>query len=148
VFALCIFVMTLFPILLGFSEEAAWSLPWLVVSAAPGRVASLIAILLIATLVLAFIPIVGRINSIYTTIIGGIVLIILIGIIAKENPNFEVRHLRLWPGLWFSTGLIVVGAFLGWLGAMFVTGVGVLIDTKFEGMGVIVATPIAATFGF
>jgi hypothetical protein len=147
-FALCVFVTTMFPILMGFSTDAAWALPWAMAATVPGSFLFLLVKLLVATIVLSFIPFIGQLNAVHTTVIGGIVLILIIGIAASANPNLAAHNLKLWPGFWFAVGLLIVGAAMAWLGALAASVFGMAIDAKFNGLGQAVAVPLVATFGF
>jgi len=61
--AIAIFVLTLAPIIFGFSEDAAWSFPWKIIVMAPGAFIKLVGVLVVAAIILAFIPFLGQLQS-------------------------------------------------------------------------------------
>ena len=96
--AMILAVMTLSPIILGFSDDAAWSIGWQVFHFAPWGLAKMVGIVLLAQIILAFVPIIGRITAIHTLIIGGIVLIATLGMIQGFAPEIIPDELRWFPG--------------------------------------------------
>jgi hypothetical protein len=148
VFALVVFVLTMSPIILGLSHEAAWSFPWTLTAEAPWPVAKLLGLLLLGAIILAFIPIIGRLQSLHTLFLGSFALVLVVGLIGSANPDLAAKHVVFWPGFWFIVGLIVVGSVMAWLGTMLAALLATVIEAKAEGMGQLLVFPIAATFGF
>ena len=93
--ATIIFILTLSPIILGISEDAAWSFPWIVIYLVPGEFLKWAGILVVANIVLTFIPIFGKWNSFQTLILGGISLVSVVGFIDSISPDICCRGNRL-----------------------------------------------------
>jgi hypothetical protein len=144
-FALVIFVLTLAPIMLGLSSSAAWSFPWMLVLEEPWFMTKVVGKLLFAAIILTFIPLLGRMQSLHTLLLGSLALNLVVGIIEHSNA---ARTIPMWPGFWFVLGLFVVGSVLAWLGTMLAVLVASAIDSKANGLGQLVAFPVAATLGF
>jgi hypothetical protein len=106
--ALAVFVLTLAPIIFGFAGEAAWSFPWKVMTLAPGAFFKLVGVLVVAAIILAFIPILGRLQSLQTLVLGGIALMFVLGLLDSINPGFVKGRVDFVPGFWFSVGLLVI----------------------------------------
>jgi hypothetical protein len=149
--AMAIFVITLSPIILGAGEDAAWSLPWMVIGQAPGLFLKLIGSLFLAALVLAFIPLFGRVQALQTLILGSIALAFVLNILRASSPELENAKVDLIPGFWFTVGLVVVGAGMSWIGIMVAALALTAVGAKGEEMGSgaqLLVFPIAAIFGF
>lgn len=147
-FALVVFVLTLSPIILGLADDAAWAFPWMLTVEAPWTMTKFVGKLLLAAFVLAIIPVIGRIQSLHTLLLGGIALALVIGIIGTVNPLVAAKNLTLWPGFWFVVGLLVLGALMAWLGMMASAFLMMIAEARFEGLGQILVFPAAAVFGF
>ncbi|MEQ1718606.1 MAG: hypothetical protein ABL907_21910 [Hyphomicrobium sp.] len=147
-FALIVFVLTLSPILLGLSNDAAWSFPWMLTAEAPWTMTKFVGKLLLVALVLAFIPLIGRIQSLHTLLLGGIALASVIEIIGTIYPVIAAKNVTLWPGFLFLVGLLVLSALMAWLGMMAVALLVTIVEARFEGIGQILVFPVAAVFGF
>lgn len=148
VFALVVFVLTLSPILLGLSDKAAWSLPWAITAEEPWLVAKFVGKLLIAAIVLAFIPILGRLQSLHTLLLGSFALALVVGLLGNINPQIAAKQVALWPGFWFVVGLVAVGSAMAWVGMFCAALLSTAVDARAEGLGQLVAFPLAAVFGF
>ncbi|MBX3628108.1 MAG: hypothetical protein KF892_24070 [Rhizobacter sp.] len=144
-FALVVFVLTLSPIMLRFSQEAAWLFPWQLVAAEPWFVAKLVGKLLLAAVVLAFIPILGKLQSLHTLLLGSLALGLVIGLFEHVNPT---KSVSMWPGFWFVVGLVVVGSALAWVGMVLTALIAAPIEARFEGLGHLIALPVTAALGF
>jgi len=144
-FALVVFVLSLAPLMLGLSTDAAWSFPWLLLGHEPWFMVKLVGKLLIAAVVLAFVPLIGRMQSLHTLLLGGLALALVIGIIEHNAP---ARTIPMWPGFWFVLGLLVVGGALAWVGMILAAIIATAVDARAEGLGQLVAFPVAATLGF
>lgn len=148
--AIAVFVLTLAPIIFGFAEDAAWSFPWKILTMAPGAFFKLVGVLVVAAIVLAFIPILGQLNSLQTLVLGGIALMFVLGILDSVNPGIVRGRVDFVPGFWFSVGLLVIGGVMSRVGMM----VAALILTLMakEGIGQLlmfpIGFPIGAIFGF
>lgn len=147
-FALVVFVLTLAPIILGLSNEAAWSFPWLLTAQAPWMMATFVGKLLLATLILAFFPLLGRFQSLHTLLLGSFALALVIGIFSTISPAVAAKTIHFWPGFLFVIGLLLLGAVMAWLGIMAVAMLSAVLEAWSEGLGQILVFPIAAVFGF
>jgi hypothetical protein len=148
VFALFVFVLTMSPIILGLSKEAAWSLPWVLASMEPWFVAKYVGVLWLATIVFGFIPFAGNLESLQTLLIGIFTLAIVVGVIAANNPELATKHIVFLPGGWFVFGFLVIGLVMVWLGSMLAGLLLAVIGARIEGNGELLVSAIAATFGF
>jgi hypothetical protein len=105
VVAIAVFVLTLAPIIFGLGEDAAWSFPWKVITVAPGLFLKLVVILVVSAIVLAFVPLLGQLQSLQTLVLGGIALVFALGILTSGNPELVSGELDFTPGFWFTVGL-------------------------------------------
>jgi len=144
-FALVVFVLTLAPLMLGFFFYAMWSFPWLLLSHDLWFMVKLVGKLLIVEVVLAFVPMLGRMQSLHTLLLGGLALALVVGIIEHNSP---ARTIPMWPGFWFVVGLLIVGGALAWVGMILAAIIATAVDAKAEGLGQLVAFPVAAALGF
>jgi hypothetical protein len=148
VFAIFVFVLTLSPIILGFSQDAAWAFPWVLAFEAPGSVAKFVGLLLIAALILAFVPILGQLQSLHTLVLGAFGLALVLGIIDSANPGFVAKRVHFWPGFWFAIGLLIIGGVLAWIGTLVAAALATAVESAVEGFGQLLMFPIGAIFGF
>ncbi len=146
--ALAVMTLTLAPIIFGVSDDAAWAYPWRIITVAPMLFFKLIGQLVFAAILLAFVPILGRLHSLHTLVLGGISLTFLLGILDSMNPGVVAGRVDLIPSFWFSVGLIIVGGIMSWVG-IFVAGVAItVLELSKEGIGQIIMVPVVAIFGF
>jgi hypothetical protein len=148
VFALFVFVLTMSPIILGLSQEAAWLYPWLLTADYPWEVTKFVGKLLLAAIVLALIPILGRLQSLHTLLLGGLALFLVVAMIGVDNPALASKAIHFWPGFWFFVGLLVIGSVMAWLGLIVAALTITFIEKRAEGIGQLLVFPIAAVFGF
>ena len=146
--ALAVMILTIAPIIFGFAEDAAWSFPWQLISMAPGAFFKLVGVLVVAAIVLAFIPILGKLQSLQTLVLGGIALMFVLGILDSINPGVVKGRVDFIPGFWFSVGLIVIGGIMSRVGMMVAAFIVTAIEMAGEGLGQLIMFPIAAIFGF
>lgn len=146
--AVAVFILTLAPIIFGFSEDAAWLFPWQILTLAPGAFFKLVGILVVAAIVLAFIPILGQLQSLQTLVLGGIALTFVLGILESINPGAISNRVDLIPGFWFSVGLVVIGGIMAMVGLMVAGFIAVSFGRYGEAIGQMLVFPIAAIFGF
>ncbi len=146
--AMVVFVLTLAPIIFGFAEDAAWSFPWKILTMAPGAFFKLVGVLVVAAIVLAFIPILGQLNSLQTLVLGGIALMFVLGILDSVNPGIVRGRVDFVPGFWFSVGLLVIGGVMSWVGMMVAALIATALEMAEEGIGHLLMFPIGAIFGF
>lgn len=149
--AMAVMILTIAPIIFGFAEDAAWSFPWQLISIAPGAFFKLVGILVVAAVILAFIPILGQLQSLQTLVLGGIALVFVLGIFESINPGILKGSVDFVPSFWFSVGLIVIGGIMSWVGMMVAALIATGIETAVEGLGQLmqlIMFPIGAIFGF
>jgi len=146
--AMAIFVLTMAPIILGLSIEAAWSFPWEVIYFSPFSFLKLVGLLAVSAIVLAFIPILGQLQSLQTLVLGGIALTFVIGILKSVYPGLAEIKIDLIPSFGFTLGLLVVGGIMSAVGLVVAGLVSASFSRFGEEMGAIFIFPIAAIFGF
>ncbi len=150
--ALAVFVLTLAPIILDVAEDAAWSLPWKFITLTPGVSLQLLGILIVAAVLLNFVPFLGQLRSLQTLLLGGIALAsFALGIVKSVNPELASGKLDLIPGIWFTVGLLIVGAIMNWVGLLVAALLVAAIDSASEKggkFGELIMYPVAAIFGF
>ncbi len=148
VFAIVVFVLTLSPIILGLSHDAAWAFPWTLTREAPGSLAKFVGLLLVAAVILAFVPILGRLQSLHTLLLGALALALVMGIIDTTNPGIVSKRVHFWPGFWFALGLLVIGGLMAWIGTLVAAVLATAVESAAEGLGQLLMFPVAAIFGF
>jgi hypothetical protein len=79
--ATLIFIFALFPIILGLSDKAVWSFPWIILINDPWYIIKSAFILMILSFLLALIPIIGQSQSVHTLLLGSTCLISIINIL-------------------------------------------------------------------
>ena len=148
VFALVVFVLTMSPIILGVAQEPSWSFPWVIAVAAPWLLFKFVGWLFIAAFALAFIPIIGRVQSLSTLLLGSLALCLVVGLMGRANPEVAAKSIHFWPGFWFIVGLLAVGALMSWLATMLAAVASVPIEAKAEGLSALLFAPVGAALGF
>ena len=146
--ATLIFVFTLFPILLGFGEDAAWSFPWKILFLSPWTMIKAAFIILLVTIILAFIPILGRIQSLHTFVSGAISLILVLGILHSAYPNIPVEKIHIMPGFFTIIGFLVIAGIVSWASTMLLALISTAIGEKAEDYAMLIAIPLGGVFGF
>ena len=147
--ALAVFVTvcTLFPIMLG-RFEAAWSFPWILIVNIPGRILILLAIMLVISVIGAFIPILGRANSFIMFIMGGVVVAFLTLIIDKMNPDLGIKNIQILPGFLTIIGFVIISGIVSWLGTLASAAVVTLLFRDRGDISQIIMMPLGSVFGF
>jgi len=145
--AMTIFALTLSPIIFGFAHDAAWDFPWKVITASPVTFLKLVGVLVAVSFILAFIPVVGALQSLQTLVLGGIALAFVLGLMDVANPGV-LKRVTFIPDIWMAIGLLAIGALLSWVGFMVAGIVVAAFDWKGGGFGQMIGFPIAAVFGF
>lgn len=146
--AVAVVVLTLAPIIFGFAKDAAWSFPWVIMGAAPGMFLKLIGILLLSAIALAFVPLLGQIQSFQTLVLGGIALIFDLGIFKTLYPEVSIENLDFIPGFWFTVGLLLLGGIMAWVGIVVSSMLAIIGGGNDDGIRQLLVFPIAAMFGF
>ncbi|MDL1970858.1 MAG: hypothetical protein LWW94_07780 [Candidatus Desulfofervidaceae bacterium] len=141
-------VCTLFPIILFGWNEAAWSLPWLLIINVPGRVIILLIIMLVFSIIGALIPLLGRANSFIMFIMGGIVLIFLTMILDKIIPELGIKNIDILPSFLTIIGIVIVSGVASWLGMLASAVVITFLLKKKEEISQLIMFPLGSVFGF
>jgi hypothetical protein len=147
-FATLIFVFTLFPILLGFAKDAAWAFPWKLLLSSPWPMIKAALIILVATVILAFIPILGQIQSLQTVVSGAISLIMLLGILHSIYPNIPVEKIHIMPGILTIIGFLVIAGIVSWASTMVIALILTAMGEKAEDYTMLISIPLGGVFGF
>ena len=147
--ALAVFigVATLYPLMMG-GTEAAWSLPWMMLFTEPGRTLLLVGIMLVLSIVGAFMPIRGRANSFIMFIMGGTVLVFLTLAIHKVHPELGIRNIELMPGWFTIIGLVIAAAITSWLGILAAAAIVTLVFRDKEDIWQLIMMPLGSVVGF
>jgi hypothetical protein len=145
--AVFISVCTLFPIVLG-RAAAAWSLPWLLIAAAPGRTLIVVVIMLVLAVLGSLVPIIGQANSFIMFIMGGVVLVFLTRAIGEVYPDSGIKDIRLIPGLLTIIGIVLVSGIVSWLGTLASAALLTLVQRANEGISQLIILPFGSVFGF
>lgn len=148
VYAMVVFVLTMSPIVLGLSNEAAWAFPWLLTVNAPAVMALFTGKLLVVAVGLALIPLLGKFQSLHSILIGSYALALAIGLFAQAHPELATKNITFWPDLWFVAGLVLVGSAFAWIATILASVLSAVVESKVQGMGHLIMFPLAATFGF
>jgi hypothetical protein len=143
-----VLILTLWPIILGLGDNATWEFPFQLMSQAPGTFIKLVVALVIAAVVLSFIPFFGQLQSLHTLLLGVIALGFVITILKSIYPGAFVYEVHYWPGFWFVLGLVAVGAIVSWVGFLVAAFAVLPLKAVAEGLEQLVIFPIAAVFGF
>lgn len=146
-FAVFVGVATLYPLLMG-GTEAAWSLPWMMLFTEPGRTLLLVGIMLVLSIVGAFMPILGIANSFSMFIMGGTVLVFLTLGNHKVHPELGIRNIELIPGWLTIIGLVISAAISSWLGLLAAGAVVTLIFRDKEDIAQLIMMPLGSVVGF
>ena len=115
---------------------------------APGAFFKLVGVLVIASIALAFMPILGQLQSLQTLVLGGTALIFVLGIFDSVSPGVVMELVDFLPGFWFSVGLIVIGGIMSWIGMMVAAFTVTALELAQDGIGQIIMLPVSAIFGF
>jgi hypothetical protein len=149
--ATVVFVLTLAPIILGLSDDAAWSLPWRLIVFAPGAFTRLLLVLLVASVVLAFVPLLGHLKSLHVLILGAITLMFLLSPLEQIQPGLISDSVEFIPAFWFVVGILFFGGIMSWIGIMVSAILATLISLVNEDLGelfMLPVLPIGSIFGF
>jgi hypothetical protein len=139
--AMAVFVLTLAPIIFGFAEDATWSFPWKILILAPGAFFKLVGVLVVAAIILAFIPLLGQLHSLRTLVLGGIALIFVLSILESVTPGIASKRVDIIPGFWFALGFLVIGSLMSCIGMM----MSALVATAFGQLSMV---PVYSILGF
>lgn len=142
--ATLIFIFTLFPIILGLTDKAAWSFPLIILINDPWYIIKSAFILMGLSFLLGIIPIIGQFQSVQTLLLGSACLISIINILHSIEPNFEISRLSFFPGYLYIIGFLIISVLTSYL-AIIITAF--LLSSKKYGSEII-SIPVEAAFGF
>lgn len=145
--ATLIFVFTLSPILLGFGEDAAWSFPWQLLFTSPWPMIKAALIIIVVTILLAFIPVLGQIQSLHTFSAGAISLMMVVGIIRSVNPDMPVDKIHFMPGIFSIIGFLVIAGIVSWASTMLLAVIATALGEKAENYTTLIAMPLGGVLG-
>jgi len=146
--ATIIFVFTLFPILLGFAGDAAWLFPWKILLSSPWPMIKATFIIIFVTIALAFIPLLGQIQSLHTFASGAISLVMVLGILHSVYPNVPVEKIQIMPGFLTIIGFLAIAGVVSWASTMLVALIATAMGDKAEDYMMLIAIPLGGVFGF
>jgi len=139
--ALIVMLLTAAPIILGLSEDADWVAPWEFVTIAPRTFVALVVKLVILAFMFPLIPVVGRLQTLQTLVLGSVALMSIVRISVGSYVDFI-------PDFWFSVGLTLVGCAMSWVSMMVAVLLASVVDRIEYGVGQLLIFPIAPMFGF
>jgi hypothetical protein len=144
-----VFILTLSPILLGIADEAAWAFPFDLMVASPWGFIKVSLLLLGAAMITAFMPIVGRLQALQTTVVGVIGLMLMFAILENAMAGSgTIKSISFWPGFWFMVGLIMISGICGLIGALVAGMIITIFDEASRGFAQLLMFPIAGALGF
>jgi hypothetical protein len=149
--AIAVSVLTLFPIILDVGESVAWNFPLRVMQLSPGGFLSLIGSLIVLAYLIDVIPLLRKLRSVKTLVLGGVCLIFVRIFLHLINPVIDIEVMDLVPGFWFICGIIIISGVLAKLGyfvfVSFVSALGTKFDLR-EEVAELLILPVIATLGF
>lgn len=146
--ALVVFILTMATIIFGFNDEAAWSFPWKVITLAPLAFFITVGALIVLSFILSLIPLVGRLHSLQTLVLGGSALIFVLSMFDSVSAGHARVDVDFIPGFWFMLGLIMMGGFMSWIGTFISELLVAGIKLTNERVGQYIMIPVSAMFGF
>jgi len=148
-FASIVFIFTISPIILGISEDAAWSLPWLVLLNEPMVFLKIIGLLFIAAILIAFIPIIGQIQSLDMVVLGGLCLAFILSLLNSVYPGMGINQINPMPSFSYLAGFIVIAGISSWVGIMAVALIVTAIEENVnETLAEYIMIPLGSVFNF
>jgi len=143
-----VYVLTLFPIILGLGEKAVWSTPWLLIIDAPLFILFMMVVMVVLMVISAFLPIVGRMNTFQTLISGGTVIVFMVAMLHRFNPDFDISGVNVIPGFLVTIGILIISAVTSYVALMLSAILITLVDRTEEELGSMLIMPFASIFGF
>lgn len=149
--AVAVFVLTLFPIMLGLGEDALWGFPLRILKLAPGGLLGLLGILMVLSAALTFVSRFVRLQSFKTLVLGTIALVFVQFFLNMINPVIEIELMDLVPGFWFILGVIAISGifskFAHYVSDSFTAGLGNRLGLK-DSAAELLILPLTAVPGF
>jgi hypothetical protein len=146
--ALVVFILTMATIIFGFTGDAAWSFPWKIMVKAPMAFFIIVGALIVLSFILSLIPLIGRMHSLQTLVLGGAALIFVLSTFDSVSAGHARVNVDFIPGIWFLLGLIVIGGFMSWIGTFLSEQLVSMIRPVNERVVRYIMIPVSATFGF
>lgn len=115
---------------------------------APSLFFKLSGVLVIAAIILSFIPIIGQLQSLQNLVLGSITLQFFLSIIKSIDPEMTRYHVDLFPGFFFLLGLVIVGGVMSWIGMIVASLLSGVIEEVQKGLGQIIIIPLTGILGF
>lgn len=148
-FASIVFIFTISPIILGVAEDAAWSLPWVVLINEPMVFLKIIGLLFLAAILLAFVPIIGQIHSLDVVILGGLCLIFILNLLNGAYPGMGINQINPMPSIGYLAGFLIIAGIASWIGRMAVALIAITIEENVnESLAEYIMIPLGSVFGF
>lgn len=147
-FGVMVLVVTLSPLILQFNDHAAWAMPWQLANIDWWMTFKFVGLALLATVIIAFIPIIGQFQSLGVLVVGVLALALVLGIYDNMNNGIVDKKVHFWPGWLFGIGLVLAGTILGSIGLLCAAAIGQLLGSRWEGSPTMIAMPISMAFGF
>lgn len=143
-----VFVTLVAPIALGMSDDAAWHLPWKFVSETPWDVVKYSLQLVVVSVAIAFLPILGGLPSFNSLVLGVFATKMVFNLAGVEG----ISRSDLIPSLGVGFGILVIGAVVSMIGAIFATMIVPIITSilrqNAEDVSPLIIFPIVAALGF
>lgn len=146
--ALIVVLLTLAPIIFHHGEGAAWSGPWVLLRTHPLIVYNLLGLLLVSAAVLDFIPWVNRQPTLFFFLVGCETLAFIASLLNHTLPQLQGVHIALFPGFWFTLGILLMGVVIAKIATPFVMAPLLILDQRFAGVGTALAAAVLGAFGF
>ena len=137
--AIFVFVVTIGPIILGFSEDAAWMLPWQILVSTPFTFLKTVGFLFIVMLVLSIIPFIGNLHSLHILILSILTLTLMLEFV---SPNVGINYT---PTIGFVLGILILGGTINYLGVFLLS---LILHDFDEGSNFLIVQPILGLLGF
>ena len=149
--AVAVFVLTLFPIILGLGDDALWGFPLRILKLAPGGLLGLLGILMALSAALTFVSKYVKLQPFKTLILGTISLVFVQFFLNMLNPVIEIKIMDLIPGFWFVLGVIAISGIFSklahYMSDFFAAGLGNRLGLK-DGAAELLILPLTAIPGF
>ncbi len=151
VIAITVSVIVISPIILGVSEHASWSLPVKIAGLAPEHSIGLIAVLVALAITSSLIPVIRKLHSLQTLIIGCISLMsaqIFMSLLVT-SMDFEFEYLI--PDFWFAIWIVAVFAVVSTAGHYIARVFLSVLKNKFnieKGFAELMIFPMKSILGF
>lgn len=149
--AVAVFVLTLYPIILGIGENASWSFPLRIIQLTPGGFLGYLGILTLLAIVLTAIPKLSYNWPFFKTLILGSVSLIFVRVfLSFINPIIDVGIMDLVPGFWFLLGIIAMSGLLSKIGYYLRMYFSTFLINRYQvkdGLAELLILPVTATLG-